>query len=117
MGMFPPSKGNLYILVAVDYVSKWVEAIATPKNDVKTMVKFVHKNILTCFGAPRAIVSDEGTRFCNKVFANLMAKYGVNHRKALAYHPQSNGQAEITNRELKRILEKTMNINRRDWSL
>ena len=66
--------------------------IATSKNDVKTMVKFVHKNMLTRFGAPRAIVSDEGTYFCSKVFANLMAKYGVKHRRALAYHPQSNGQ-------------------------
>ena len=69
MGPFPPSKDNLYILVAVDYVSKWVEAIARPKNDVKTMVKFFQKNILTRFGAPRAIVSNEGIHFYNKVFA------------------------------------------------
>ena len=74
-----------------------MEAIVTPRNDAKTMVKFVHKNILTCFGVPRAIVSDEGTHFCNEVFANLMTKYEVKHRKAFAYHPQSNGQAEITN--------------------
>ena len=86
MGPFPQSKENLYILVTIDYVSKWVEAIATPRNDAKTVVKFVHKNILTCFGAPRAIVSDEGTHFCNKVFANLMARYRVKHRKALSYH-------------------------------
>ena len=63
MDSFPPSKGNLYILVIVDYVCKWVEAIATQKNDAKTMVKFVHKYILTRFGASRAIVSDEGTHF------------------------------------------------------
>ena len=91
MGMFPQSKGNLYILVMVDYVSKWVETIATSRNDVKIVVKFVHKYIITRFGAPRAIVSDEGTHFCNNVFENLMAKYGVKHRRALAYHPQSNG--------------------------
>ena len=72
------------------------------------MVKFVHKNLFARFGAPRAIISDEGTHFFNKVFANLMATYKVKHRKALVYHPQSNGQAEITNRELKRILEKTV---------
>ena len=88
MGPFPPSKGNLYILIAVDYVSKWVATIETPKNDAKTVVKFFQKNILTCFGALRVIVSDEGTHFCNKVFAMLMAKYGVHHNKALAYHPQ-----------------------------
>ena len=115
MGPFPPSKGNLYILLTVDYLSKWVEGIATPRNDAKTIVKFVHVNILTRFGAPRVIVSDERTYFCNKVFANLMAKYGVKHTKALAYHPQSNGQAEINNRELKRIFEKTVSTNRKDW--
>ena len=94
-----------------------MESIATPKNDAKIMVKFLHKNILTCFGAPRAIVSGEGSHFCSKVFENLMVKYWVKHIIALAYHLQSNGQAKITNRELKRILEKTMNTNRRDWSL
>ena len=88
MGPFPPSKGNLYILIAVDYVFKWVEAIETPKNDAKTVVKFFQKNILTCFGALRVVVSDECTHFCNKVFAMLMAKYGVHNNKAFAYHPQ-----------------------------
>ena len=86
MGSFLPSNGNLYIFVEVDYVSKWVEAIATKKNDAKTVVTFLHKNILTLFGTPREIVSDEGTHLCNKVFENLMEKYGVQHRKALAYH-------------------------------
>ena len=113
MGPFPHSKGNLYILVVVDYVSKWVEVITTPKNDVKTVVIFLQKNMLTCFGTPRAIMSDEGTHFCNKVFAALIAKNGVHHKKDLAYHPQANGQAEITNREIKKILEKTVSTNRK----
>ena len=117
MSPFSPSKGNIYILVMVNYVSMWVEVIATPRNNAKIVVKFVHKNILTCFCAPRAVVSDEETHFFNKVFANLMAKNGVKHKKALVYHSQSNGQPEITNRELKRILEKIVNTNRRDWSL
>ena len=72
MGPFPPSKGNIYVLVAVDYVSKWVEAIETPKNDVNTVVQFLQKNILTHFGGLRAIVSKEGTHFYNKVFVVLM---------------------------------------------
>ncbi|KAK6126261.1 hypothetical protein DH2020_040006 [Rehmannia glutinosa] len=108
MGPFPASYGNLYILLAVDYVSKWVEAIATPTNDAKVVLKFLHKHIFTRFGTPRAIVSDEGTHFCNKLFNNLLAKFGVRHKIALDYHPQSNGQAEISNREVKQILEKTM---------
>ena len=86
MGPFPPSKGNLYILMAVDYVSKWVESIATPKNYANTMVRFLQKNILTRFEAPMAIMSDEGTHFYDKVFSAPMAKYGVHHKKALAYH-------------------------------
>ncbi|KAK6151062.1 hypothetical protein DH2020_015994 [Rehmannia glutinosa] len=93
MGPFPPSFGHAYILLAVDYVSKWVEAIATPTNDAKVVLKFLHKHIFTRFGTPRAIVSDEGTHFCNKLFNNLLSKYGVRHKVALGYHPQSNGQA------------------------
>ncbi|KAH9679997.1 hypothetical protein KPL71_026363 [Citrus sinensis] len=94
MGPFPPFFGNLYILVAVDYVSKWVEAAALPINDARAVVNFLQKNIFSRFGTPRAIISDEGTHFCNKVFAAAMAKYGVKHKIATAYHPQSNGQAE-----------------------
>jgi len=65
MDPFPPSYNNLYILVVVDYVSKWVEAIATPTNDTKVVIKFLKKNIFTTFGMPRALLSDNGTHFCN----------------------------------------------------
>ncbi|KAK8669497.1 hypothetical protein V6N13_106925 [Hibiscus sabdariffa] len=116
MGPFPSSHGDLYILLAVDYVSKWVEAIATPKNDAKTVMKFLHKNIFTRFGVPRALISDEGSHFDNKLIAKALQRYGVRHRIATAYHPQTNGQAEISNREIKQILEKTVNTNRKDWS-
>ena len=118
MRLFPPSKGNLYILMAVDYVSKWVKSIATPRNDVNTVVNFFfRKNILNCFGTPKEIVSDKGIHFYNKVFSALMAKCGVHHKKALAYHPQANGQAKITNREIKKIMEKTVSINIKDWAM
>ncbi|KAK8600940.1 hypothetical protein V6N12_050785 [Hibiscus sabdariffa] len=116
MGPFPSSHGDLYILLAVDYVSKWVEAIATPKNDAKIVMKFLHKNIFTRFGVPRALISDEGSHFDNKLTAKALRRYGVRHRIATAYHPQTNGQAEISNREIKQILEKTVNTNRKDWS-
>ncbi|KAK9034764.1 hypothetical protein V6N11_076821 [Hibiscus sabdariffa] len=116
MGPFPSSHGDLYILLAVDYVSKWVEAITTPKNDAKTVMKFLHKNIFTRFGVPRALISDEGSHFDNKLTAKALQRYGVRHRIATAYYPQTNGQAEISNREIKQILEKTVNTNRKDWS-
>ena len=85
MEPFPSSFGNLYILIAVDYVSKWVEAVALPTNDAKTMVVCLQKNIFFRFGTPRAIISDEGTHFCNKIFAAAMMKYGVRHKIATAY--------------------------------
>ncbi|GJW51647.1 reverse transcriptase domain-containing protein [Tanacetum coccineum] len=85
MGPFPSSRGNKYILVAVDYLSKWVEAKALPTNDAR-------------------------------VFAKVMSKYGVTHRLATAYHPQTSGQVEVSNRGLKRILERTVGENRASWS-
>ncbi|GJT91470.1 reverse transcriptase domain-containing protein [Tanacetum coccineum] len=88
MGPFPSSRSNKYILVAVDYI----------------------------FGAPRAIISDRGTHFCNDQFAKVMLKYGVTHRLSTAYHPQTSGQVEVSNRGLKRILKRTVGENRASWS-
>ena len=92
MRPFPSSFGNLYILLAMDSVSKWVEAIACSRNDVNTVVRFIQRNILSKFGAPRTIISDEGNHFPNKVFIKLMSRSGIRHVMGLAYHPQSNGK-------------------------
>ena len=116
MGHFPPSFENLYILLAVDYVSKWVEVIACPINDANIVVGFIQRNILSRFGAPITIISDERSHFANKLFAKLMSRYGVRHVMGLTYHPQSNGQVEISNREIKNILKKTVNASRKYWS-
>ena len=117
MGPFPSSFGNLYILLAVDYVSKWVEAIACPRNYANIVVGFIKRNILSRFGAPRTIISDEGRHFANKVFEKLMSRYGIRHVMGLTYHPQSNGQVEISNREIKKIMEKTVNASIKYWSI
>ncbi|XP_075092271.1 uncharacterized protein LOC142172529 [Nicotiana tabacum] len=92
MGSFPPSRGNKYILLAFDYVSKWVEAIALPTNNAMVVAAFVKKNIFSRFGTPRALISDEGTHFCNRLLNNLLAKYGVRHRVATTYHHQTSGK-------------------------
>ncbi|GJR68004.1 reverse transcriptase domain-containing protein [Tanacetum coccineum] len=100
MGPFPSSRGNKYILVAVDYLSKWVEAKALPTNDARVVCKFL-KSLFARFGAPRAIISDRGTHFCNDQFAKVMLKYRVTHHLSTAYHPQISGQVEVSNRGLK----------------
>nr|GEV05592.1 reverse transcriptase domain-containing protein [Tanacetum cinerariifolium] len=110
MGPFPNSKGNKYILVAIDYLSKWVEAKALPTNDARVVVKFL-KSLFSHFETPKAIISDHGTHFCNDQFAKVMSKYGVTHRLSTACHPQRSGQVEVTNRGLKRILERTVGEN------
>ena len=87
--------------MAVDYVSKWIEAQACPAADAKKVIRFLKKNIFTRFGTPRAIVSDEGSHFVNKAFEALMTGYGIKHKIATPYHPQTSGQAKICNREIK----------------
>nr|KYP35931.1 hypothetical protein KK1_042990 [Cajanus cajan] len=90
VGPLPSSYSNEYILVSVDYVSKWVEAMATQKADARTVIKFLKKNIFTRFGTPRVLISDDGSHFCNKQLKKV---------------------------ELKRILEKTVASLRKDWAL
>ena len=117
MGPFPPSFGYTYIIVTVDYVSKWVEARATKTDDAKAVMDFVKTNIFDRHGVPKAIISDRGMHFCNKVVENLLKKHNVIHRTSTAYHPQTNGQAEVSNREINAILEKTVCPSRKDWSV
>ena len=87
MGPFPSSFSNLYILLALDYVSKWVEAIPTRTNDAKVVASFLRSHIFTWLGTPKAFITDGGTHFYNKLVDNVLRKYGVRYRTALAYHP------------------------------
>ncbi|GJT63426.1 reverse transcriptase domain-containing protein [Tanacetum coccineum] len=115
MGPFPSSRGNKYIPVAIDYLLKWVEAKALPTNDARVVVKIL-KSFFAIFGTSRAIISDRGTHFYKDRFAKVMSKYEVTHRLATAYHPQTSGQVEVSNRGLKHILERTFGGNRASWS-
>ncbi|CAN6688376.1 unnamed protein product [Malus baccata var. baccata] len=117
MGPFPSSHGFLYILLVVDYVSKWVEAKATRTNDSRMVTDFIRTNLFARFGMSRVIISDGGSHFCNRTIEALLRKYNVNHKVLTPYHPQTNGQAEVFNREIKQILEKTVGPTRKDWSL
>lgn len=117
MGPFPSSYGNEYILVAVDYVSKWVEAVASKTNDSSVVKKMFKTVIFPRFGIPRVVISDGGSHFINKTFDKLLKKHGVKHKVATPYHPQTSGQVEISNREIKGILEKAVGKTRKDWAV
>ena len=117
MGPFPMSFGYSYILVGVDYVSKWVKVTPCKIDDHRVVLKFLKENLFSKFGVPKAIISDGGTHFYNKPFENLLVKYGVKNKVATPYHPQTSGQVELANREIKIILMKVVNSNRKDWSL
>ncbi|CAM8953800.1 unnamed protein product [Rhodiola kirilowii] len=117
MGPLPSSQGNSFILVAVDYVSKWVEAIASPSCDAKVVIKMFKKIIFPRFGMPRAVISDNGSHFKERGFESMLKKYGIFHRCSTPYHPQANGQVEVSNREIKNILTKTVGKSRKDWAL
>ncbi|KAE8648225.1 hypothetical protein Csa_018494 [Cucumis sativus] len=116
MGHFPQSGTHLYILLAIDYVSKWVEAISCVMNDTIIVSKFLKKNIFTRFGILRVIISNERSHFVNHIITKLLAKYNITHKKATTYHPQTNGQAEVSNWEIKKILEKVVNHSYKDWA-
>ena len=116
MGLFPPSKGKEYILVAVDYMSKWVKAIPTRTNDHRVVNKFIVSNIFSRFGCPRAIISDGGSNFTNSHFKTLLRKYRVHHRVTTPYHPQANGQVEVSNKEVKNILKKIICTDGTNWA-
>nr|GEX54044.1 reverse transcriptase domain-containing protein [Tanacetum cinerariifolium] len=115
MGPFLNSKGNKYILVAFDYLSKWVKAKALPTNDARVVMMFL-KSLFSRFRTPKAIISDRGTHFCNDQFAKVMSKYEVTHRLSTTYHPQTSGQVEVTHRGLKRILERMVGENHALWT-
>nr|GEW76529.1 reverse transcriptase domain-containing protein [Tanacetum cinerariifolium] len=107
--------GNKYILVEVDYVFKWIEAQELPINDARVVVKFL-KGLFARFGVPKALISDRGTYFCNSQLEKALLKYKVSHKISTAYHSQTNGQTKVTNMAIKRILERSVGYNPKDWS-
>ncbi|XP_059289544.1 uncharacterized protein LOC132043077 [Lycium ferocissimum] len=117
MGPFPQSYGNKDTFLAVDYVSKWVEVIPLLTNHAKVVATVVKKTIFASFETPRAMISSGGAHFCNNLRKKLLAKYGVKHKVSTAYHSQTCGQVEVSNREVKQILEKTVNVNIKHWAV
>ncbi|XP_047151042.1 uncharacterized protein LOC124822976 [Vigna umbellata] len=93
-----------------------VEAFACPYNDANTVIKFLKRQIFSRYGVHRVLINDGGSHFCNAQLAKVLKHYEVKHKVASPYQPQTNGQAEVSNRDIKRILEKTVASLRKDWS-
>jgi hypothetical protein len=104
MGPFVKSQGCEYILVAIDYVSKWVEAMTCRAADAKHARKMFHEIIFPRFGTPRMVISDGGSHFIDSAFRNFLEELGTRHNIASPYHPQTSGQAETSNKQIKNIM-------------
>jgi hypothetical protein len=116
MGPFKNSCGYEHILVMVDYVSKWVDPMPCRKASTEESITMIKNVIFPRFGTPRIFISDGGTHFTGKNFKKCLSKLGIEHRVSTTYHPQTNGQAETLNRQLKSILNKTIEKRGKDWS-
>lgn len=114
----PPARGSRaqYVIVAIDYLTKWVEAKATPKNDARTTAIFLYENVFTRYGLPIKIVSDQGVHFVNEIVEFLLAEFMITHKRSAPYHPQTNGLAESTNKTLCTALTKVVSESRSDWA-
>ena len=117
MGPFPKSYGCEYILVAVDYVSKWVEAMPCTAANAKHAKKMFHEIIFPRFGVPRMVISDGGSHFIDKTFRTFLRELGAMHNVATPYHPQTSGQVETSNKQIKNILQKTVDEMGTAWKL
>lgn len=114
MSPFPKSCSCEYILAIVDYIYKWVEEIATQTNDVKVVIQILKKNIFIIFGTPIAIIFDGVKHYINWQFQSLLGKCGVTNNIGTMYHAQISGQVEVSNKKLKRILEKNVSLSKKD---
>ena len=101
--------------MAIDYLTKWVEAKATRHNNARTIANFLYQEVFSCYGIPIEIVSDRGTHFLNEVIEHLLAEFMVIHNKSAPYHPQANGQAKSTNKTLCTVITKLVRTSRTNW--
>ena len=118
IGPFPiPTKriGTGYIITAVEYVTKWVEVEPVNTCSSEIAANFIYENIITRFGCPITLISDQGTHFINKTIKTLTDQFQVDHHRSTSYHPQSNGEIETFNKTLTKGLTKICNVDKDEW--
>jgi len=108
---------NQYIIVTIDYTTKWVKAKALCDNTTKSTAKFIYEQIIICFGCPTHLVSDQGSHFINKTIEILVQKFMISNHKSSTYYLQGNEQAKSINKTLGKILTKLLNTNRTNWDV
>jgi hypothetical protein len=109
------SNGNRYIIIAMDYFTKWPEAIAIPNIKAEIVAKFIYKQIICRYGVPQEILSDRDTLFINKIVDKLCQKYQTKHCLTSAYRPQTNGMVEKFNRTIGECIAKLVQDNNKEW--
>jgi transposase InsO family protein len=112
---FPNSEGCEYILVVIDYVSKWVEALPYRAANAMHLKRMFHEVIFPRYRVPRIVINDGGSHFVDRTFRKALTEVGVDHRIATRYHPQTSGQAETSNKQIDNTLQKTVNQMGRSW--
>ena len=105
-----PSKQKSYIIVCTDYLKKWAETKGIKEAIEEKVDEFLRENIFYKYGYPRELVTDQGSQFTSNMIEDLLTHHKIKHRTSTPYHPQANGQAEVTKRSLDGILTKVVSI-------
>jgi hypothetical protein len=115
----PPAKriGLRYIITTMEYLTRWVEAAPIKYCRAETVVHFLFEQVITTFGCPRVLMSDQSTHFINNTICTLTEEFEVHHQKSTLYRPQENGIVEAFNKILENALKNICNINKDDWDL
>ncbi|PKI60251.1 hypothetical protein CRG98_019356 [Punica granatum] len=108
------SNGHMFILMAIDYFTKWIEAVTLASVTAKAVARFLIRDVIARYGIPATIITDNAKNLNNKVIDELCAQFKIRHRNSTPYRPQMNGAVEAANKNIKKIIEK-MTVNYKDW--
>ncbi|XP_016199340.1 uncharacterized protein K02A2.6-like [Arachis ipaensis] len=117
LGPFPPGPGQVkYLIVAIDYYTKWVEAEPLASISSANCQKFMWRQVVTRFGIPESIISDNGTQFTDKKFKEFLSGLGIKQKFSSLEYPQSNGQVEAANKVILKGLKKRLEGKKGSWT-